>query len=270
MDIDVYKRQILGKVLTFRLPVLLGALVLFVASGALSLSRGTEFIPQMESTELSMTLQMPQDSTLEETASVADEVMERVGKIPDIQDIGSMVGSTGLLGGSSVNEAEFYAITKEKAELNNAQLKDRIEEVTEGLDGELTVNTSSMDLSALGSSGIVVQIKGKDLDRLREIAGDIKEIVEGVEGTQNVLDGTEDSTQEFRVTVDKEKAIAHGLTVAQVYQEPVSYTQLRAKNAGWRIDYFCVSECLKDRLKDAEILTDVMGSDHCPVVLEIE
>ena len=44
----------------------------------------------------------------------------------------------------------------------------------------------------------------------------------------------------------------------------------RAKNAGWRIDYFCVSECLRDRLKDAGILTDVMGSDHCPVVLEME
>ena len=43
----------------------------------------------------------------------------------------------------------------------------------------------------------------------------------------------------------------------------------RAKNAGWRIDYFCVSECLKDRLLDVKILTDVMGSDHCPVVLEM-
>lgn len=43
----------------------------------------------------------------------------------------------------------------------------------------------------------------------------------------------------------------------------------RAKNAGWRIDYFCVSECLKDRLQDAQILTDIMGSDHCPVVLEM-
>lgn len=43
----------------------------------------------------------------------------------------------------------------------------------------------------------------------------------------------------------------------------------RAKNAGWRIDYFCVSECLKDRLKDAKILTDVMGSDHCPVELDL-
>lgn len=44
----------------------------------------------------------------------------------------------------------------------------------------------------------------------------------------------------------------------------------RAKNAGWRIDYFCVSECLKDRLRDAKILTDVMGSDHCPVELDFE
>lgn len=43
----------------------------------------------------------------------------------------------------------------------------------------------------------------------------------------------------------------------------------REKNAGWRIDYFCVSESLKDRLADAKILTDVMGSDHCPVELDI-
>ena len=43
----------------------------------------------------------------------------------------------------------------------------------------------------------------------------------------------------------------------------------RAKNAGWRIDYFCVSESLKKRLVDAKILTDIMGSDHCPVQLEI-
>lgn len=44
----------------------------------------------------------------------------------------------------------------------------------------------------------------------------------------------------------------------------------REKNAGWRIDYFCVSEALKDRLKDAKILTDVNGSDHCPIVLELK
>ncbi|MDE7367149.1 MAG: exodeoxyribonuclease III [Lachnospiraceae bacterium] len=44
----------------------------------------------------------------------------------------------------------------------------------------------------------------------------------------------------------------------------------RAKNAGWRIDYFCVSEGLKDKLIDAKIHTDIFGSDHCPVELDIE
>lgn len=44
----------------------------------------------------------------------------------------------------------------------------------------------------------------------------------------------------------------------------------REKNAGWRIDYFVVSECLKDRLVDAKIHTEVFGSDHCPVELVIK
>lgn len=43
----------------------------------------------------------------------------------------------------------------------------------------------------------------------------------------------------------------------------------REKNAGWRIDYFLVSEVLKDELKDAKIHTEIFGSDHCPVELEI-
>lgn len=46
--------------------------------------------------------------------------------------------------------------------------------------------------------------------------------------------------------------------------------QARQKNAGWRIDYFIVSEELKDHLKDAKIHTDIFGSDHCPVELDIE
>ncbi|MDD5969764.1 MAG: exodeoxyribonuclease III [Anaerostipes sp.] len=44
----------------------------------------------------------------------------------------------------------------------------------------------------------------------------------------------------------------------------------REKNAGWRIDYFCVSEELADRLAEAMIHTDIMGSDHCPVSLILE
>ena len=44
----------------------------------------------------------------------------------------------------------------------------------------------------------------------------------------------------------------------------------REKNAGWRIDYFLTSESLKDKLIDAKIHTDIMGSDHCPVELDID
>ena len=46
--------------------------------------------------------------------------------------------------------------------------------------------------------------------------------------------------------------------------------QARQKNAGWRIDYFIVSERIKDKITRAEILTDVQGSDHCPVLLELD
>ena len=44
----------------------------------------------------------------------------------------------------------------------------------------------------------------------------------------------------------------------------------REKNVGWRIDYFIVSERIKDKIKDAKILSEIMGSDHCPVELDIE
>ena len=64
-------------------------------------------------------------------------------------------------------------------------------------------------------------------------------------------------------------------TFRYLYPDTVKYSwwsyrfQARMKNIGWRIDYFIVSEDLKNKIIDSEILTDVMGSDHCPVVLNI-
>ena len=46
--------------------------------------------------------------------------------------------------------------------------------------------------------------------------------------------------------------------------------QSRARNVGWRIDYFIVSERLRSRIENADILAEVMGSDHCPVLLELK
>ena len=75
-----------------------------------------------------------------------------------------------------------------------------------------------MDMSALGGSGIQVQIKGKELDELTALAKDVAEIVKNTEGTQNVSDGLEDADKEFRISVKKEKAMEYKLTVAQVFQ----------------------------------------------------
>ncbi|MBP3897308.1 MAG: exodeoxyribonuclease III [Mogibacterium sp.] len=64
-------------------------------------------------------------------------------------------------------------------------------------------------------------------------------------------------------------------TFRYLYPEQVTYSwwsyrfRAREKNAGWRIDYFIISDRLRDKLKEAEILTDVMGSDHCPVTAVI-
>ena len=65
-------------------------------------------------------------------------------------------------------------------------------------------------------------------------------------------------------------------TFRYLYPEKILYSwwsyrfNARANNAGWRIDYFIVSDCLKDKIIDAKINTTIMGSDHAPVELEID
>jgi exodeoxyribonuclease III len=48
------------------------------------------------------------------------------------------------------------------------------------------------------------------------------------------------------------------------------FAQSRARNVGWRIDYFLISEALKPKLQDAQIHPNVMGSDHCPVSITLD
>ena len=65
-------------------------------------------------------------------------------------------------------------------------------------------------------------------------------------------------------------------TFRYFYPEQITYSwwsyrfRAREKNAGWRIDYFICSDSLRERLRDAKIHTEIMGSDHCPVELDIE
>ena len=212
--------NILEKALDHKGYVIVGAFVLFVGSIALALSRGTEFMPTMESTQISMTLETEKGTSLEDTAKEADKVMDEVGKISDVEDVGALVSTSDLMGTQTVtNQVSFYAITNENPKLSNKELQKEIEKRTKDVDGELTIHMSNMDMSAFGSAGVNVQIQGKDLDKLQEISSDVKKIVADTKGTQNVFDGTEENGEELRISVDKEKAAKYGLTVAQVYQE---------------------------------------------------
>ena len=215
--------KLLRIILKFKVLVLQGALGLLVLSGVLAISRGTEFMPEMESTEIEMTLETPEGTPLNETADIADIFMDRLIELDDITDVGAMTASEASLMGfsgidSATNSVTFYAIVNDQRTLSDEKLQEEIEEAANDLEAELTVSMSSMDLSALGGSGISVQVKGRDLDQLQQVAGDIAELLEGVKGTENVSDGIEETTTELRVVVDKDKAAEHNLTVAQVYQ----------------------------------------------------
>ena len=72
--------------------------------------------------------------------------------------------------------------------------------------------------------------------------------------------------------------LSHGFTdtFRTLYPEQVTYSwwsyrfRAREKNAGWRIDYFLISDRLRPQLKDASIHTEIFGSDHCPIEVDLE
>lgn len=83
-------------------------------------------------------------------------------------------------------------------------------------------------------------------------------------------------TPEERLGFDNIVAAGFVDTFRHFNQEPKNYTwwsyrtNARARNVGWRIDYFCVSRVLSEHLVSASILCDVMGSDHCPVSIVVK
>lgn len=215
--------KIMEKVLNRKAIVLVGALALLIVSAFLAIRKGTAFLPSMESTQASISVTMPKGSSLEETGDMTDEIMERLKDISDIEEMGAMAGGGSSLmnlgGGGSADTSSIYLILSEDKELSGVQLEKEIVKRTEDLDCEIVVSTNNMDMSALGGSGIQVQIKGKDLDKLQEIAEDITAILEDTEGLEQVSDGMEESTEELRLVIDKAAASEHNLTVAQVYQQ---------------------------------------------------
>ncbi len=204
--------------------VLILVVVLLVGSIVAAISNGTAFMSDMDSTQLTVSVQLDEDASLADTKEVTNAVIEKIMEIEDVENVGAMASTSSmamLTGGSSgnTNAASIYVTLNEDKKKSNEEIADIILEKTKGMEAEIKVDTSSMDMSALGGSGISIQVEGRELDTLQAIADDIAKIVEGVEGTAEVSNGMEEATEELRITVDKDKAMEYGLTVAQVYQQ---------------------------------------------------
>ena len=208
---------LLRQVLRHKLPVLLGAVALLLVSALLAVSMGTAFMPEMDSPQVSVSIEMPQEATTEESRAMCDTVLERILSVEGVSTVGAMESQSLMGGGSSLS---IYVLLGEERSESSQQIARRIEEATADLDCTVTANGSTMDMSMMtGGSGIRLAVTGDDMDILRQTAAGLAECLSGVEGVASVSDGQEDSSTEVRVTVDKNKAAEYGLTVAQVYQQ---------------------------------------------------
>lgn len=214
----------MDKVLNKKLLVVILTLALFGGSVFGATKIGSSLMPSMDSTQMTLSIQMPKGSSMEDTKAMSDTVIQKVKDIDDVESVAAMMstGSSGMMasmGSSNTDKSSMYILLKEDKKKTNKQIKKEILDKTKKFDCEIEVQESNMDMSALGGSGISVEVKGSDLDKLRKTSGDIAKIVKSVAGVQNVEDGTEETTPDIHITVNKKKAAKYGLTVATVYQQ---------------------------------------------------
>lgn len=209
--------------LRFKPIVLIVAVVLLVASAALSVSKGLNFMDMdMETNQISVSVSVKEGEklTFQELTEASDQVMERISDIKGIDTVGAMAGgnSTSSLMGGGNDSVSMYILLDEDADVKVSDVTDAITEKTKDLDCEVSTNTSSMDYSSYFGSGLSVRIKGNDIETLQKLAGEVADVMKDTKGTIDIDDGMEDSEPQLTISVDKKKAAKYGLTVAQVYQ----------------------------------------------------
>ncbi len=199
--------------------VLIAAAVLLIVTAAWSLSRGFIFMPSMDMPNVNVSITMPEDATMEEAAALADEVLERIDTLDGIETAGAMMSSGGLLGGSggSYNVTVYITLSDETA--SGAEVGKRIETLCAGMDCTVSASSAMMDMSMLSGSGISLEIYCDDMQMLQSAAQKAGEVLRGLDGVAEVSDGLEDAAPALHISVDRNKAMAQGITVAQVYME---------------------------------------------------
>ncbi|WP_303395462.1 efflux RND transporter permease subunit [Intestinibacter bartlettii] len=221
--VDFYE-TLLEKALNHKSIVLIGALILLCFAGFSATRMGTAFMPDMSSTQMTATISPKegQELTDDDLQKISDDFVKIVGKIDDVEGVGAMNGSGTMMGmssSSSSNSMSVYIVLKEDMKHSNKEIAKMIKDDTSSLNCDISVNESTMDMGSMVGSGISIQIKGDDLDKLQDISNDMVDILKNTDGAIDIKSSLDNSEVEQRISVNKDEAMKYGLTVAQVYQQ---------------------------------------------------
>lgn len=219
---NVYGR-ILEVCLRFKPVVFILSIVLLVVSAFASVSKGFNFMDmEMETNQLSVTIEAKDDQVLKfnELTDLSNQVIEKISDIKGIDTIGATAGgnSTMNMMSGGAESVSMYILLDEESDVTVQEISDEVIERTKDMDCKITTDLSSNDYSAFFGSGLSIQVKGNDLEKIQKLAKDVAEILEKTEGTVEINDGLDKATPQWSIIVDKEKAAEYGYTVAQVYQ----------------------------------------------------
>lgn len=216
---EKYKNFLRG-VLRYKFIVLIGALILLVGSAYFSVNKGFIFMPDMSSPQMQASLEMPKESTMEETVAEADKAIKAIETVEEVETVGAMMSGTSLgMSQSAGNSVSFYIMLNGDMSRSNAEIAKEINEKCKDVKGDFEAQGSSMGdfTTALGGSGISIKVYSSDIHELQKVSKDLAKVLSKVEGIAETDDGIEDSDKEYHFKVKKTAAMKEGLTVAQVY-----------------------------------------------------
>lgn len=284
-------RRFSGFTLDHKALVIIVSIVLLGATGYGAIARGFSFMPEMQSTQLSMTVTMPEEAEFKQAAEMGDEISERLKTVSDVNDVGVIVGSNvlssvsfgGMGGGGNDTSISVYVILKDESDLSKpiSDICKEIEDKCADLDCEIALDASGMGnmMDAMFGSGLSINVYCNDMDELQEYATKIADVVGTVPGAENASNGIDETTRELRISVDKEKAMKKGLTVAQVFMDITGYmssnktaTQLETEDDSITVEVIdSKSEALTEKdLRDHVIkTTDFQGNNVSVKLMDI-
>ena len=264
-----YRRAIAWS-LDHKAGVLLLSLVLLVTTAWGAVSRGFTFMPEIDMNNLSVTVTMPEDITRAEAVDLADQVVERVMSVENIESAGFMMGS-GDMGGLSMasgDNGEFDVtgyLTMPEGTFGSDAGKE-IEALCADLPCKVTTaGVMSGMMSYMTGTGVSLRVYSSDMESLQSAARSLGQRMEQVEGVQDVSDGLEDAAPALQVVVDRNKAMTKGITVAQIYMQVAAALQdtttvadvtLDGESMEMIVDAAAGSKLTREKLMDLTISPD--------------